>query len=785
MQLEREWEFMTEIERRNTAPLGEDFPELDPVDIELIDDTVESLEVLVTPPEGSNLAEIMDEDELRVLASDLMEAIDRDYNSFDDWRRIIKDGLDVLGLANEQEDTSFRGASNVSHPLLLESVVKYQAKARAQILPPGGAAKCRVLGTSTEEKRAAARRKQDYLNYKLTEEMFEYEPEHDRMLFYQGFLGSGITKTFYDSSLGRESSRNVSAHNFIVDYYASDFETAPRLSEVFTLSDSDLVARQASGFYKNIELSSGGVSKYDELTDAIDRLIGRTKPVDGEQHNLIECHVKLPIDPAMAEYNADVDASTHNYVVTIHMDSGNILSIYLNENEKGQKNSYYTHWPFIPGFGIFGFGYLHLVGGLSETSTKVLRQLLNAGVFANFPAGFKAHGIRVTGTAEPLMPGEWRDVHTLGQDLARALVPLPYKEPSATLVKLFELTVSAGQRFADSVEEVVNNAKNYGPVNTTLALMEASGQLFNGIHERLFRSQKNEFKILARLIRESDVQEYPYDVMPAERTIFVEDFTNDIDILPASDPRMPSEAHRLARAMSHFQIASQSPDQHNMPAILTELHRALGEEAPERYVKSITPPPPMDPVTENAAILSGQSAKAYQPQDHESHLFLHIHGLLNNPLYAQNKMVQAAAEAHIQEHLGMKFKADVERAIGQQIPQLDPNDPQSMEIQNNIARMAAMQVENIVRMNTLEAMDMIRRQISLDPALEIEFEKIRNEERKIGVDEMEAVMKAMNDMMKHRDVERREWNELRGDQRAENEWIAIEREKLAKQSSDS
>lgn len=769
---------MANVERRNMIPLGEEMaPELEPQDIELIDETFEGYddETGGGVTEGGNLAEVMSEDDLELLSGDLMAAIESDYDSLDEWRRIIKDGLDVLGLASEDEDTSFDGASNVSHPLLLESVVKYQAKARAQLLPPGGPVKTRIIGTSTEELRAAARRKSEYMNFLVQEEMHEYEPEHDRMLFYQGFLGSGITKTFFDPNLGRESSRNVSANNFIVDYYASDFETAPRLTEVFTLTDNDLQERMRLGAYREVEIDQGTpVTKFDELNSAIDKLIGRSRPVDGNVHNMVECHVKLRVNPENGEYEPDEYEDCHNYVVTIHMDSGKVLSVYLNEDENGNKYSYYTHWPFIPGFGIYGFGYLHLVGGLSETSTKIMRQLINAGIFSNFPAGFKAHGIRVTGTAEPLMPGEWRDVHTLGQDLQRSLVPLPYKEPSPTLVKLLEIVVGSGQRFADSVEEVVNNAKNYGPVNTTLALMEASGQLFNGIHERLFRSQKNEFKILERLIRESDRKEYPYNVDPAQPSIFTQDFAAAISTIPASDPRMPSEAHRLARAMSHFQIAVQAPDQHNMPAILTDLHRAIGEDAAERYVKSVTPPPPMDPVTENAAILSGSPAKAYPGQNHEAHLFLHIHGLLNNPLYGQNKQVAATAEAHIQEHLGLKFKADVERAIGQQIPQVDPNDPNAMEMQNQIAMAAAQQVEAIVQMNTMEAMDMVRRQITLDPALEIEMQKVANDGKKITVEQMKAITAAMNDMMKHRDIERRNWDEYRTDTRIRQEELDID-----------
>lgn len=774
------------VERRSNIPVGEEAPaELGEMDIELIEDDIE--EVLGEQPAGdpsSNIAANMDPDELKLLGDDLMEWVESDYNSMEDWRRIIKDGLAALGLANDEKDNSFEGASNVTHPLLLESVVKYQAKARAQILPPDGPVKCRVVGTSTEDKRERARRKAKYMNFLCQEEIFEYEPEHDRMLFYQGFLGSGITKTFYDHKLGRISSRNVSAYNFIVDYYAADFNTAQRLTEVFTMSTADLYAMQDAGRYLEVEIEpSYSTSKFGEIDESVDRLIGRVTPQDRtDVHKMLECHVKLCLDWENPVYdpNGDVTPQEHNYVVTMHAESGKILSIYLNEDDAGQRKQFYTHWPFIPGFGIFGFGYLHLIGGLSESSTKVLRQLLNAGVFSNFPAGFKSHGIRVVGSSEPLMPGEWRDVHTLGQDLNRALVPLPYKEPSGTLAKLLEFIVSAGQRFADSVEEVVNNSKNYGPVNTTLALMEASGQLFNGIHERLFRSQKNELRIMERLVLESGITEYPFDVAPAERSVIAEDFQKDLEILPSANPKMPSEAHRLARAMSHFQVASQSPDHHNMPEILKELHRALGEEAPERYVKTVTPPPPLDPVTENSMLLSGQGVKAYPGQLHEAHLFVHIHGLLNNPLYAQNKMVMAQAEAHVQEHMGMKFKADIERMIGQPIPEVDPKDPTAMEVQNNIAMMASQQVEQLVKMNTMEAMDMIRRQVQLDPALELEFKRIATQDRKVSLDELKMVTEAMNSMMMHRDQQRLDWAEFRHEREVDKRELELEKYKIDK-----
>lgn len=712
-------------------------PDLEELEIELEGAPVEASEP--EPTAIDNYVEVLDERVLRAISQELVDGIENDIASLRDWRRMMKDGLQLLGLSAEHAEPLYEGEPIVTHPMLLESIVKYQAKGRSQILPAKGPALVTIPGESTPLQREVAKRQTKNLNYKIRHEIKEYGAEHDRMLFAQAFFGSGITKTYYDPDLGRCCSRNINLNNIIIDSAAPTFDLAERKTEVLFRSTAAMSKLIDAGLYsENFNLNKSGFAN-SELTEIQERMAeieGRdTKSLVSDQHVLYECHARLNV-AELTDIEVPVELQGYRwFVATIHQDSGNLISLYLNEDEQGNEACPYVHWPFIPGFGIFGYGYLHLIGGLAETSSRTLRQLLMSGSFSNFPAGFKSHGLRVVGSSEPLVPGEWREVNAIGADLSKSLVPLPYREPSAALVKLLELTIGAGQRFADSVEEIVNNAKNYGPVNTTLALMEASGQLFNGIHERLFEAQQQELELIYNLDREFGAAEYPF-VVP-QGVSKQQDLQVLVDVLPVTDPKMPSAAHKLSRAQSHLSVAMQAPDQHDLPEVFNFIHEALGEESPRRFLRK--PPPeaqPLDPISENSLILTGQPVRAAPEQNHDAHIKVLMFGILKNPLYSQNSQVLQLAEAHLQEHLALKFKVEMEQAIGGKIPTNAPP-----ELQEQIAVAAAEAISAVVQKNTVEAMELVRDTVEVDPAL-----KLREQE--LAIKDAERQDKHVRDMAK-------------------------------------
>ena len=647
----------------------------------------------------ANLAEVMNLGELDDLGAELINLVDKDIESQKEWREIYAEGMKLLGFRwKDSENEIFDGSCTATHPVLAEAIVKYQAKARNQLLPPTGPVRTEIIGIEDDEKKGQAQRVADHMNYQVMHQMAEYRVEHDRMLFHQAFGGSAFTKTYYDSAMGRPVSRFVSLPDFIINYYATDLGSAHRYSEVVNLSGNELRRSQLNGFYLKEELNSkAATNDHDPIVEEIDDISGRKipAPTEDEIHIFYEIHTYLAID------DPDVDDRTEEereiglelpYIVTVDKDSHRIMSIRRNwraEDPQKTKRVWYTHWPFIPGFGFLGYGYVHLIGGLARTATAALRNLVDAGNFANLPAGFKAHGLRVVGSNEPLQPGEWREVNAPGLDLTKSLVPLPYKEPSKTLFDLLGFVTQAAQQFASASDAVVSQSTNYGPVGTTLALLEESSKLFSAIHERLFESQKHELGILAQINHEFLPQEYPYDSNKGQASIMAQDYDGRIDVIPVTDPRTPTQAHRVAHANATLAIAQQFPKEHNVRAVLADLHRELGQDHPEKY---LNPPPPQavptDPVTENQAILLGKPVKAAEYQDHLAHIGVHV-VIAENPQYNNNPQVVMATMAHIQEHLAQQFRLEIQREMGQQIPPPQPGQPPNPQVENAIAQSAA------------------------------------------------------------------------------------------------
>lgn len=684
---------------------------VDELEVVIDDGEEEVLEVEVME-EGfdSNLAEIiaddpeLGEEALQTLADELIQLYEADEDSRSDWDHIASQAVDTLGFTIEELDEPFPGACGASHPLLAQAVVKFQAKAFRELFPTGGPARTRIMGIQTTDREQQAKRVREFMNYQTTMQMTEYGPELDRLLFYTALYGSGFKKTYYDAALSRPTSRFIKAQDFIIDYYATDLQTAERYTHVMRLTPNEVKRHELAGMYRQVEEVQPETPELSEADDKHDAIHGRSQPSrDNEPYTLLEMHV-----------NADVPGFEHPeglqlpYIITIDKTTSRILAIRRNWKEgddRYTKRVWFTHYCFVPGLGFYGYGYLHLIGGLSRTATSTLRQLVDAGTFANMPAGFKSHGLRVLAPDEPLSPGEWREVNAPAGDLARSLVPAPYKEPSPTLMKLMEFMVSTAKEFADTTDQVVSDSSNYGPVGTTLALLEQSAKLFSAIHTRMHSAQALDLKLLAQLNHEFLPTEYPYDVVGASRQVFKEDFDlNSVDVIPVSDPNMPTEAHRVAKLNAIMQVASQDPAAHNMNAIRLDLYTAMGVDSPERYMAQKAEPFNGDPISENAAAMRGMPITQKLEENHDAHIEAHSM-ILNNPAYADIPGLRQNMTAHIQAHLADKYRIEMVQMIGDpQIAELVLSGQQlPPDLQAQISVLAAEASDSVLQLDEAKA----------------------------------------------------------------------------------
>jgi hypothetical protein len=556
---------------------------------------------------NANLAEMVDESDLRSIAADLMSEFESDKNSRSDWEKTYTEGLDLLGFKYDDRARPFSGASGVTHPLLAEAVTQFQAQAYKELLPAGGPVRTVVVGQETPDIRQQAERVKEFMNYQVTEVMEEYDPDLDQLLFYLPLAGSAFKKVYYDGALGRAVSKFVPAEDLIIPYYATDLDSCERITHSVKMMGNDLRKLQVSGFYRDIDIMKPKEEK-SEVGQKYDELEGR---VDDYQNNmtvtLLEFHVNLDIIGF-----EDLDVQTKEptgirlpYIVTVEEQSGEILSIYRNWKQGDQshaKKQYFVHYKFLPGLGFYGFGLIHMLGGLSRTATSALRQLIDAGTLSNLPAGFKARGLRIRDDDNPLQPGEFRDVDAPGGAIRDSLMPLPYKEPSATLFQLLGFVVQAGQRFAAiSDMKIAEGGAQQAPVGTTLALLERGTKVMSAIHKRCHYAQRLEFKLLAKVLTEYLPPEYPYAIAGGNRVIKMQDFDDRVDILPVSDPNIFSMAQRVTLAQTQLQLAQSNPDMHNMHEAYRRMYEALG--VPD--VQLILPPPPpkptpLDPAVENS-----------------------------------------------------------------------------------------------------------------------------------------------------------------------------------------
>jgi hypothetical protein len=635
---------------------------------------------------GGNLAEVIDEQELGMLGSELLQNYEDYKNSRSDWEQAYTQGLDLLGFKYEQRTEPFQGASGATHPVLAEAVTQFQALAYKELLPAGGPVRTQIVGLSTPQIEQQSSRVSEFMNYQIMDVMQEYESDFDQMLFYLPLSGSTFKKVYYNETLGRAVSEFVQAQDIVVPYSATSLDEADAVIHVIKTSANDLRKQQVAGFYRDIDLiPSDQSTNADDIKDKERSLEGVTKGNPEEIFTLLECHVNLDL-----EGFEDADASGEPtgiklpYIVTIEEGSKEILSIrrnYIENDPKKQKVNYFVHFKFLPGLGFYGFGLIQMIGGLSRTATSALRQLLDAGTLSNLPAGFKQRGIRIRDDAQSIQPGEWRDVDAPGGNLRDAFMTLPYKEPSQTLLALMGVVVQAGQRFASIADMQVGDGNQQAAVGTTVALLERGSRVMSAIHKRLYAAMKQEFKLLAKVFALYLPPEYPYDVVGGQKTIKQTDFDEKVDIIPVADPNIFSQTQRISIAQTELQLAMSNPQIHNMYEIYRSMYEALGIKDIDKILMRPEQPQPKDPALEHIDALAGKQFQAFPGQDHRAHMTAHLNFMATN--MARNApVIMASLEKNCFEHISLMAQEQVEIEFQREIQQLQQMQQNQQAMQN-------------------------------------------------------------------------------------------------------
>ena len=622
----------------------------------------------------ANIAETIDDKALSQLASDLISEYQSDKESRKEWEDTYRNGLDLLGFKYKSTTQPFKGASNVTHPLLSEAVTQFQAQAYKELLPSDGPVKTKIVGVQNETVEAQAERVKDFMNFQIMEKMEEYTPEFDQLLFYLPLAGSAFKKIYYDALMERAVSKFIPAEDLVVPYFATDLKDAPRITHVLKQSENDLLKKMATGFYKEVDLMKPE-KKENKIQDKYNELEG-VKPVETNDYiyNVLEMHVDLDLSDYIAENEEDKINIKIPYIVTIEESTRKILSIYRNyaeDDAKFTRKEYFSHYKFLPGLGFYGFGLIHMIGGLSRTATTALRQLLDAGTLSNLPAGFKSRGMRIRDDDQPIQPGEFRDVDAPGGNIRDQFQLLPFKEPSTTLFNLLGFCVDAGRRFASIADQQVGDGNQAAAVGTTIALLERGSRVMSAIHKRCYYAMKQEFKLLGKVISEYLPPEYPYAVYGAERVIKVQDFDDRVDILPVADPNIFSMSQRVTLAQTQLQIAQSNPQIHNLHEAYRRVYEALGTKEIPQILKPDPKPFPKDPAIENMEALQSLPMTAFPEQDHDAHIAAHS-AFMRTRMVQINPMVYANLQGHISQHVSMKASAEVMSMMQQ--------DPQMMEL---------------------------------------------------------------------------------------------------------
>lgn len=725
-----------------------------------------------------NLAEVVEDEELSRISNKLLGDYEQAKDSRKDWEDGYVKGLDLLGFKYKERSNPFQGASGVTHPLLAESVTQFQAHAYKEMLPAGGPVHTQVIGDQNPQTMQQAERVKDFMNYEIINVMEEYDPEMDQMLFYLPLAGSSFKKVYYDAALGRAVARFIPAEDLVIPYEASDLETAEMIGQKVRMTANELRKKQVSGFYLDIDLKPGDADQTD-ISQKYNELEG-VQPEDStdDMYNLVEFHVLCDI-AGFEDKGSDGEPTgiMLPYIITIDEDSSKILSIRRNYKQGDplkKKVEYFVHYKFLPGLGFYGFGLIHMIGGLSRTATAALRQLLDAGTLSNLPAGFKARGLRIRDDDSPLRPGEFRDVDAPGGSLREGLLPLPYKGPDQVLFQLLGFCVQAGTRFAAIADQKLGEGSQANPVGTTMAIMERGARVMSAIHKRLHYAQKKEFKILARVFAEYLPPEYPYNVAGGNRMIKMQDFDDRVDVIPVSDPNIFSMAQRITLAQTELQLAQSNPEIHNLYEAYRRMYEALGVQNIELILPPPQQPQPQDPGLENAASLTGRPVQVFAGQDHQAHIDAH-RAFMSSFLVKNNLPVLTALQAHVSEHISAMAREMVQaknavamqeqaQKFGGMIP---PELMQQFQAQNEkeIAAMIAQMTNDAVaeEQEYLEGqqedplIELKRQDLALkaqeqvnDQAVEIEKMKIDRERIKSQEEQTDKRVQAQEDVAKLR-----------------------------------
>ena len=618
----------------------------------------------------ANLAEILSDSALGEISSDLLSKIEEDIESRSEWEDALAKGLGLLGINYEERDEPFAGASGVTHPLISESVTQFQSQAYKEMLPSGGPVRTTVVGAESPEVMAQAKRVKDFMNYYVTEVMEEYDPDMDQMLFYLPLAGSTFKKVYFDITRRRAVSKFVPAEDLVVNYSATDIRTAERITHVLEMSENDIVKMQLSTIYREVDLSSNYSMDENEVTEKMNEISGLRPPSDDDMYTLYEVHTYLDL-PGFEDkdHQGQPTGLKLPYVVTIDKNSGEILSLARNWDEEDPQQKplqSFVHYKFLPGFGFYGFGLIHMIGGLSRAATSILRQLIDAGTLSNLPAGFKSRGTRIKNDDEPIQPGEFRDIDAPGGDVRASFLPLPYKEPSGTLAQLLGVVVDSGRAYAAIADNKIGDMNSQAPVGTTVALLERGSRVMSAIHKRMHYAQKQEFRLLAAIISDV-VDEYPYALdVPAQ--VLPQDFDGRVDILPVSDPNIFSMAQRMSLAQTQLQLAQSNPEVHNLREAYRRMYEALEVKNIDAILMPEPQPMPLDPASEHAFLLKGEKIQAFPGQNHDAHIAAHIQ-FMTMPLIKENPMVFSMTLGNIQERIALKAAEEVQMMVQQQTQQ--------------------------------------------------------------------------------------------------------------------
>jgi hypothetical protein len=708
-----------------------------------------------------NLADILPDEILSPIGSDLVTNYLDYKSSRKEWEQSYTQGLDLLGFKYENRSEPFQGASGATHPVLAEAVTQFQAQAYKELLPADGPVRTQVIGAKNPATEQQSQRVKDYLNYLIMDQMKEYEPEFDSMLFHLPLAGSTFKKVYYDTNMGRVVSKFVPADELVVPYTATSLDDAESIIHTVKISENELRKQQVGGFYRDVELGPPGSVTDNELEKKERELDGTKKTGKQEPvYNLLECHVNLDLE-GFEEVDAEGQPTGIKlpYIVTVEEGSRLVLSIrrnYAPNEPKKNKIQYFVHFKFLPGLGFYGFGLIHMIGGLSRTATSALRQLLDAGTLANLPAGFKQRGVRVRDEAAPIQPGEFKDVDAPGGNLRDAFFPLPYKEPSPTLLQLLGVVVQAGQRFAAIADMQVGDTKQNAAVGTTIALLERGSRVMSAIHKRLYAGMKQEFKLLSKVVSQYLPPEYPYDVVGGARTIKQADFDDRIDVVPVADPNIFSMSQRITMAQTELQLATSNPQLHNLYQVYRNMYEAIGV----KNVDAILPPPaptaPKDPSLEHIDALAGKPFQAFPGQDHQAHITAHLNFMATN-MVRNNPAVMSAIQKNILEHISLMAQEQIQLEFREQLQQMqqmqmsaaqDPNVAQQLQqmTQQVEARKAVLISE--MTEDFMKEENKITSQFDGDPLLKLKSREVdlraMENERKKDYD------KAQNDIAKAR-----------------------------------